>query len=401
MDTRRIPTTCLVTAKGTSKINQYRRERKLHSSKDGTEVMLYTDEVHRRRVVVKAVRRNNTQDKVKAFKKKVACNNDPPSSQQSIEREISILKACQHPCHVQLLEVIDDVSKDRVYLALEYLSGGQVQWEENGRPTLMVDQCRRVLRDVIIGLEYLHYHGIIHRDIKPANIMWCENRTYVKIIDYGISHFSESRLQVPSSHMDVVRQCPSFKENDLLKVRGTGYFFAPEVVWYPSDMTPFTSCESIVDQSSPTTVSSSIHRPPVTEAVDIWCLGVTAFCFFFGRFPFNPPGGGQHNLNKEILERDWPVASTMCADDVPTGGDASRDVDGHVLSMLNQMLQKDPTQRIELSALKRHNWILDGIHQPEAWLALTSPSKLYARPTTWFRRSLSALQNLLPGVTKS
>ncbi len=212
-----------------------------------------------------------------------------------------------------------------------------------------------LLPPIILMLRIVHYHGIIHRDIKPANIMWCENRTYVKIIDYGISHFSESRLQVPSSHMDVVRQCPSFKENDLLKVRGTGYFFAPEVVWYPSDMTPFTSSESIVDQSSPTTVSSSIHRPPVTEAVDIWCLGVTAFCFFFGRFPFNPPGGGQHNLNKEILERDWPVASTMCADDVPTGGDASRDVDGHVLSMLNQMLQKDPAQRIELSALKvRH-----------------------------------------------
>ena len=40
-------------------------------------------------------------------------------------------------------------------------------------------------RDVVLGLEYLHYQKIIHRDIKPSNLLVSdENR--IKIADFGI-----------------------------------------------------------------------------------------------------------------------------------------------------------------------------------------------------------------------
>ena len=40
-----------------------------------------------------------------------------------------------------------------------------------GAGTLSMSQCRRVVRDVLRGLAYLHSNAIVHRDIKPENIL--------------------------------------------------------------------------------------------------------------------------------------------------------------------------------------------------------------------------------------
>jgi len=53
-----------------------------------------------------------------------------------------------------------------------------------------VDQVRPMIRDVVLGLEYLHFQGIIHRDIKPGNLLIANNGT-VKISDFGVSHLAK------------------------------------------------------------------------------------------------------------------------------------------------------------------------------------------------------------------
>ncbi|KLO17113.1 hypothetical protein SCHPADRAFT_181401 [Schizopora paradoxa] len=112
--------------------------------------------------------------------------------EKKVLREIAIMKKCKHGQVVQLYEVIDDKLSHKIFMVMEFMGGGEIKWQEPKRkvPVLTVDQTRRICRDVVLGLEYLHHQGIIHRDIKPANLLWTKDRKNVKITDFGVSHFS-------------------------------------------------------------------------------------------------------------------------------------------------------------------------------------------------------------------
>ncbi|KAJ8328315.1 hypothetical protein O5D80_003674 [Batrachochytrium dendrobatidis] len=117
--------------------------------------------------------------------------NPPNPHLERIKREIAILKKCAHPHVVRLREVIDDPHSDKIYLVLEYLEGGDIAWSNNAehpKPIQSVDEARRIFRDVVCGVQYLHYQGIVHRDIKPANLLWTADHR-VKISDFGVSVF--------------------------------------------------------------------------------------------------------------------------------------------------------------------------------------------------------------------
>lgn len=68
---------------------------------------------------VKIVRRTNPRDKIKLLRKSHQQQPWPPplsSTEQSIRKEISIMKRCCHANQVRLLEVIDDPQHDKIYL---------------------------------------------------------------------------------------------------------------------------------------------------------------------------------------------------------------------------------------------------------------------------------------------
>lgn len=59
------------------------------------------------------------------------------------KREVAILKKARHPNVVSLLEVIDDPSKNKVYLILEYVEKGEIKWRKPGvREVLSINNAR-------------------------------------------------------------------------------------------------------------------------------------------------------------------------------------------------------------------------------------------------------------------
>jgi len=82
-------------------------------------------------------------------------------------------------------------------------------------------------------------------------------------------------------------------------------------------------------------------RPPITKAIDIWALGVTLYCFVYGRCPF-------------IAETEFelfniiPRKQPSYLDSVP-----GRDhVEASLKDLLSRLLEKDVSKRITLKEVK-------------------------------------------------
>ncbi|KAB0400378.1 hypothetical protein E2I00_019193, partial [Balaenoptera physalus] len=102
---------------------------------------------------------------------------------ERVYQEIAILKKLDHVNVVKLIEVLDDPAEDNLYLVFDLLRKGPVMEVPCDKP-FPEEQARLYLRDIILGLEYLHYQKIIHRDIKPSNLLLGDDG-HVKIADFG------------------------------------------------------------------------------------------------------------------------------------------------------------------------------------------------------------------------
>ncbi|KAL0956499.1 hypothetical protein HGRIS_002643 [Hohenbuehelia grisea] len=328
----------------------------------------------------------------------------PATPVRNLYREIAILKACsgRHPSIVTLFEVISDARYKKSLLVMEFLDGGSVQWRDPAeeKPLLLVEQTRRIMRDVVLGLEFLHFHGIIHRDLKPANFVYVADRTHVKLIDFGISHYSASERKAmankPESPLAPLNDSSLFPESDLRRQFGTAPFMAPEVVWFPGSQ-PSSSPNSAAVTSASLSAPSSVilpslsegqvppKGPPLTKALDIWSLGVSFFCMLFGRIPFGDETTNRIHLNNIILSEEWVPEWSMGFDQVPTTPLKPIEASS-ILGLLDGMLQKDPSKRIDLSSIKSHTWMLDGIANPKEWIRVTTPRAYEAGFQGWFQR---------------
>ena len=102
--------------------------------------------------------------------------------------EMDVLKTLVHTNIVKLYEIIDDPLKNKVYLVMDYLSGGTVAEKlEKSGDGLPEDLVRRYYRQLISAIHYCHeVQKLAHRDIKPENMMLDENEKLV-LGDFGVS----------------------------------------------------------------------------------------------------------------------------------------------------------------------------------------------------------------------
>ncbi|KAK4048575.1 hypothetical protein OIO90_005745 [Microbotryomycetes sp. JL221] len=177
-----------------------------------------------------------------------------PDNLDLIRTEVAIMKKVNHPNIAAVHEVIDVTSDDALLIVMELCAGGPILKIAEGEQVtpLHEEQVRNVFRQLLLGIAYLHHNQIVHRDIKPDNCLYMDDRTRVKLIDFGISKFNN--------------------KGEVVESRGSPAYMAPELI--PTS----SSTETGLDRQE-------MHG----YACDIWSLGVTLFAISVGRLPFDSP----------------------------------------------------------------------------------------------------------------
>jgi eukaryotic-like serine/threonine-protein kinase len=99
-------------------------------------------------------------------------------------QEAQILKIAEHP-NVVRVEETGELADGSVYVAMEYLKSGSLEDEAKGS-YLPLTRVKKIVGDMLRGLDHAHHKGILHRDIKPANIL-VGNAGEGKLSDFGLA----------------------------------------------------------------------------------------------------------------------------------------------------------------------------------------------------------------------
>ncbi|KAF8544180.1 hypothetical protein BDD12DRAFT_873371 [Trichophaea hybrida] len=235
--------------------------------------------------------------------------------------------------------------------------------EDCYEPAMDIEEARRCFRDTVVGLDHLHWNGIIHRDIKPANLLWTDSKV-TKISDFGVSFLGRPCRE--DDDEGTGEDEPTGYEQDeleLAKTAGTPAFFAPELC----------------------SMDAALPQVPITSAIDVWALGVTLFCFIFGRLPFNAEH--EFKLFKCIAEEELVIPRRRIRAHKPQLDPLYRlspeeledyetePVDDDLRDLIKRLLVKNPAKRILLKEVKRHPWVLHGIEDPIGWVERTDPER--------------------------
>ncbi|XP_042198688.1 serine/threonine-protein kinase STK11 [Callorhinchus milii] len=220
-----------------------------------------------------------------------------PNGEANVKKEIQLLRRLRHKNVIQLVDVLYNEEKQKMYMVMEYcVCGMQEMLDSVHDKKFPVFQAHGYFCQLIDGLEYLHSQGIVHKDIKPGNLLLTTDGT-LKISDLGVAEALHP-----------------FAEDDTCRTsQGSPAFQPPEIA---NGLDTFSGFK-----------------------VDIWSAGVTLYNITTGLYPFE--GDNIYKLFENIGKGDYTIPEEC----------------GPLLAdLLRGMLEYDPVKRFSIQQIRQHNW---------------------------------------------
>ena len=87
-----------------------------------------------------------------------------------IREEVLLISKLQHPHVVRMYGAIQEASHINVFV--EWMAGGSIASLLDKHGVFTEAVIVRYLHQVLLGLDYLHSHGILHRDLKGLSFAY-------------------------------------------------------------------------------------------------------------------------------------------------------------------------------------------------------------------------------------
>jgi len=220
-------------------------------------------------------------------------------TKKQLQNEVAILS--KFPKHPRILSMNEIIRVPGKYFCIvtELVTGGDlfdyIVNSPNGK--LPEPLARRILKQIIEGLDVLHTLNILHRDLKPENILIGksgEDEVDIKLADFGLATFF-------SEDKPPVKNC------------GTTGYTAPEV----------------------------LTKQPYGKACDIWSVGVILFAMLHGYLPFH---GTQEEMKEKILACEYKFSKKT-------------QISANAKALIKEMLNLDAARRPTVKTITENAWM--------------------------------------------
>ncbi|XP_035279608.1 serine/threonine-protein kinase STK11-like [Anguilla anguilla] len=221
-----------------------------------------------------------------------------PNGEANVKKEIQLLRRLRHKNVIQLVDVLYNEEKQKMYMVMEYcVCGMQEVLDSVPEKQFPGYQAHGYFCQLLDGLEYLHSQGIVHKDIKPGNLLLTTDGA-LKISDLGVAEALHP-----------------FAEDDTCRTsQGSPAFQPPEIA---NGLDTFSGFK-----------------------VDIWSAGVTLYNITTSLYPFE--GDNIYKLFENIGKGDYSVPE---------------DCSPLLSDLLRGMLEYDPVKRFSIQRIREHNWV--------------------------------------------
>eukprot|EP00755_Sulcionema_specki_P036743 Sspe_Gene.107560::Locus_85757_Transcript_1_1_Confidence_1.000_Length_1926::g.107560::m.107560 len=216
-----------------------------------------------------------------------------------LRREVAVLRKLKHDNIVKLYDVLS--TGDKLYLVLEYVTGGDLLDHISKARRLPEDEARHLFHQIVSAVAYIHSEGVVHRDLKPENILLVTKRK-VKVADFGLANIATRGVDGGFKLMTTIVGSPDY--------------CAPEVVM-----------EKTYDGFK----------------ADVYSLGTILYTMVTGQRPFEAKD--DEATLKKVKEGFFVVPRHV-----------SRDCD----RLIHRMMELDPERRIDIAGVMQDPWYKSG-----------------------------------------
>jgi serine/threonine protein kinase len=280
---------------------------------------------------------------IKSMRKKM----DKVNMRKAIINELDVLNSLDHPNIANFNECYEDDTF--IHAILEFSPGVCLaeMFDKQDSPLPILDSLK-IFYQIFNTVSYLRKQEIIHRDYKPPNIMIYKTGEdtllgyQIQLLDFGLSR----------------RKKVTAKE-----IFGSPHYLAPEVFEFKT-----------------------------SYPADVWAIGVMLYYSIALEFPFD--GETEEDLFKSVKNDPLEFKPFMKWIDVPES----------IKDLITEMLQKDPTKRINVEKIPGHI-AFEEIHKIEQSVSLSRKEKMklnrYFRLSPIQRKFLKYSTKFIPPLEKT